>query len=130
MQLRSPLDGLSQGMVVHHGLGRVYASGEAAMFTAQMLGTSGQPASPIEQLCGDSSASLDECIAQVCLGADTDCLLGFCPEGYSDEACLSQLDLMRVAEDDLAAPLRIGMQVTPYNERFLLNIMHFLDGLR
>lgn len=30
-----PLDGLSQGMVVHHGLGRVYASGEAAMFTAR-----------------------------------------------------------------------------------------------
>jgi hypothetical protein len=63
-QVAHSADGLLQGLTIEFGAGRVYASGEAAMFTAQQFGTT-----------------------------------------------------------------KFGMQVTPYNEQFLLNVLHWLDGL-
>ena len=112
--------GLSRGLALEFGAGRVYASTEAAMFTAQVVSLGGFD---IPSLC-PQGVPLDECMLELCMTSMTEqeCL----------EAAADAPEMMAVVDPNQPAPqdpMPVGMQVTPHNEQFLLNIMHWLDKL-
>ena len=124
-------EGWSQGLVMPFGMGRVYVSGEAAMFTAQRIVPGFlDMTETIEEVCGNPELTLAACVDQTCPGAEPACLQAFCPIGYSEAACTQFVGdrLAYEADPNLPKPaFYLGMQVTPYNEQFLLNIIHHLD---
>ena len=84
----------------------------------------------IEEVCGNPELTLSACVDQTCPGAEPACLQAFCPIGYSEAACTQFVGdrLAYEANPNLPKPaFYLGMQVTPYNEQFLLNIIHYLD---
>jgi hypothetical protein len=125
--------GMSAGMAFTLGFGRVFASAEGAMWTAQRAEAGWIFADTLEdQRCGGHAMTLDECIEQVCPTLADACVQTFCPLGWTQAACFQQLDELAAFEANPSGPptpLRAGMQVTHHNQQFVLNVVHWLDKL-
>jgi hypothetical protein len=132
-----PQAGRSMGVALALGDGRVYASGEAAMFTNQRLWViAGTPSvTPTQQanrqqraleLCGEGS-TFEFCVATQCAPVNwlfDECFDPVCGVGTGLWECNERYGLLGPAS---WGPMLGAMSETPHNEQFLLNVMHWLS---
>jgi hypothetical protein len=134
-----PHAGRAMGIALSLGAGRVYASGEAGMFTNQRVwaitGTANvtppQQANRqqrAQQLCGPN-AVFELCVAAQCAPVSwllDECFDPICGAGVSIFECNARYGLL--GANSWGDPLA-RMSDTPHNEQFLLNVMHWLAGV-
>jgi hypothetical protein len=134
-----PHAGSALAIALTLGAGRVFAAGEAAMFTEQRLWaiagtatvTPAQQASRrqrAEELCGPNSV-FEFCAAAQCAPVHwllDECIEPICGPGVGIWECNDRYGLLGPGSwgDSLG-----GMGSTAHNEQFLLNVAHWLSGL-
>lgn len=106
--------GIFQGIAVTYGAGRAYVSGEAGGFTSQMkLAT-----------YDSAQAVFDLCMLDPIMDSTRDCLV----RAAESQCAQLGVGLDNCADWMLNQGLRFGL-TNRDNQQFLLNIVHWLDGL-